>query len=140
MKEANMEEMDNAIRSFLKVIGLGRVKLSRIDPNFDYLEDSDIHQGYLNKQQKIIYLLSIFCEEKRNYYQDMADSEPTWYYNKVTYWAEKRFVCDSLLSHILRRQYDISYNYGLKVVDDYLLVSYEYEAVNEGEYISVFLN
>lgn len=129
--------MEAIISTFLKSINLGGLKPSDIEPDFDELKKGDTHLGYLNQTLKELYLIFLFCERKVIIFEQEADKDNVSYdyFEEINHWHEKKSLCELLFMHSIRLSYELSYEYGIKIVEDFLVVAYEYKA----ERIPVFL-
>lgn len=130
-----MEE--KIVSAFLKAIGLGNLRVSDIEADFDELVAGDTHLGYLSQSLKDLYLILLYCERTAALFeQQVVDQKDDSYFEEINYWSEKRDICESLLGHAIRLKFSLSYNFGIRIVEDFLVVAYEFKP----ERIPVSLN
>lgn len=124
-----MTENEIVISSFLKAMDLDYLEVGRIEPEFISLDDNDCHLGYLNEMEQKLYLILIYCQKcKLIFEQKLRENEPDHgYFQEISYWFEKEQVLDGLLAHLLRIRFEIPYEFGISVAEDFLAVSYEYQ-------------
>ena len=124
-----MDDMEKMLSSLIRLIDLDHLEIAEIEPGFHELKFDDQHLGYLSQGEKDLYLIYLFCEREVELLE--AEQEKRIpdhdFFEEIVSWTEKKKICEYLLTHILRIRFNIPNILGIKVVEDFLVVSCKYE-------------
>lgn len=115
------------ISTFKKIMNLDNLDLSEVEPYFETIKEGDESLGYLTPDEKELYLISIFCWNNLDFYENevIRGKDPEINSENSSLWNEKWDICLSLLFHIIRIRFNLPYSKGLTIVEDFLVVAYK---------------
>jgi hypothetical protein len=119
--------------SFLKSVGLGEIDLSLVEPIFDEVEMPETAEpvGYLNSEEKAIFLAACFCSERVIELDEIVGEIPDplspadqKLFDESCQWASLRDLCILMVNWLVRERLKIGYKFFSSVREDFLVFQF----------------